>query len=148
MSIQISWTIEGEQQVSRMLQKLETNIKNFSVPLNRISKTLVDLFSHEVFDTQGGAIGESWKPLAKSTLDAKKRKGYPATPLIATGDMQRGFKSLVSSDQAVIYNTQDYFKYHQSNQPRTKIPRRVMMKLGNKQKELVVKAFKEFILDQ
>lgn len=145
MSFQLSWTIEGDKQLSRVLTRMTTDIKDFKIPLTTIAENLTSLYSKDVFETQGSAIGETWRPLSENTLKAKKRMGYPSTPLVATGAMMQGFRSIVTSDQAVIYNTQDYFKYHQSNKPRKKLPRRVMMKIANRQKEMIVKEFQNFI---
>lgn len=145
MGFQVQWTIEGEKQLSRILLGMETGLSNFKKPLDTIARNLVSLFTNEVFQTRGGVIQESWASLSPYTLATKARRGLPAAPLIATGAMQHAFKSAVTSDQAIIYNTADYFKYHQSNQPRKKLPRRVMMKIANKQKEMIVKEFQDFI---
>jgi len=51
----------------------------------------------------------------------------------------------VSSEQAVIHNTAEYFKYHQSRQPRSRLPRRAMMALGNNQKAEIVRFFQAYI---
>lgn len=147
MSFQLSWSIEGEKQFSRRLGGLVTDLKDFSKPLKRIADSLVKTFSNDVFETRGGSIQETWANLSPYTLATKARKGYPLVPLIATGAMKRGFRSAVTSDQAVIGNITNYFKYHQSNKPRQHLPRRVMMKLGYQQREMIQKAFQKFIMD-
>lgn len=142
----ISWSIEGEQQISRRLRGLETHLKDFTPPLKIIADKLQKTFSDDVFSTQGKAVQESWPRLSPYTIAMKAKKGYPATPLIATGAMKEGFRSIVSSDQAVLYNVEDYFKYHQSNKPRKRLPRRAMMKLGHQQREMVQKEFQLYII--
>lgn len=145
MPFSLSWTIEGEQELSRQLLGVETNLRDFTRPLTTIAKNLTDLFSTEVFSSDGAVLGERWARLSPYTVAQKARSGWPPDTLVRTGAMKAGFKSIVTSDQATLYNTQDYFKYHQSNQPRFKLPRRVMMKLGNNQKEMIVKEFQRFI---
>lgn len=145
MPFELSWTIEGEQQLARRLRQVETKISNFSKPFRTSAQMLENVFSKSVFASQGGAIGEKWKRLSPYTVAQKARLGYPADPLVRTGKMKRGFRSIVSTDQAVIYNTAEYFKYHQSNQPRKKLPRRVMMKLADRQKEDIVRIFQQFV---
>lgn len=142
----ISWSIEGEKQISRRLRGLETSLKDFKKPLEIIATKLQKTFADDVFTSQGKAVQESWPRLSPYTIAMKAKKGYPSTPLIATGAMKEGFRSIVSSDQAVLYNVEDYFKYHQSNKPRKKLPRRVMMKLGNQQREMVQKEFQLYIM--
>jgi phage gpG-like protein len=145
MAFQIEWTIEGEKQLSRKLIGLEGDLKDYSYPFRQSADYLKGVFSRDVFETQGRAIGEPWKRLSPYTVAQKARRGYPATPLIGSGRMQGSFQTLVSSDQAVIYNTAGYFKFHQSKAPRTKIPRRIMMKIANGQREQIVRYFQEHI---
>ena len=146
MSFYVSWTIEGDKQLSRVLTRMSTDVKDFRFPLNKIAENLKDLFAGEVFSSKGAVIGERWPGLKASTIAQKRRRGFSSEPLVATGAMQAGFRSIVTSDQAVIYNTQDYFKYHQSNQPRSRLPRRAMMKIANLQKEMIVKEFQNYIM--
>ena len=141
----ISWTIEGETQLSRTLLGMGNKLRDFRQPFGESVSMLKTVFSQDVFATHGAAIGEKWKRLSPYTVSQKARKGYPSDPLIATGQMQRSFQSVVSTDQAVVFNTSEYFKYHQSNLPRERIPRRVMMKLAERQREEIVKIFHQFI---
>jgi hypothetical protein len=61
--------------------------------------------------------------------------------------MQNSFRSIVQTDQAVVYNTAEHFKYHQSNKPRagSRLPRRATMALGPNQKSTIVRYFQEYI---
>ncbi len=141
MAFQLQWNIEGEQQLSRRLRKISTGVSDFSKPFKRSAQHLIGVYTRDVFATKGAVIGEKWARLSPATVAAKARSGFPSDPLIRTGRMRRGFRSLVTSNQATIYNNTQHFKYHQSNKPRRKIPRRVMMKLGINQREQVVKIF-------
>ena len=141
MSFQLNWTIEGEKQLSRNLRGVSETMGDWRPAFKKVAKELKDIFENDVFATRGRAIDESWKPLSPKYLAAKRAQGYPSDPLIKTGKMQKSFKSLVKVDNATIWNAIAYAKYHQSNKPRTKLPRRAMMKLGNAQKALVVKIF-------
>ena len=52
--------------------------------------------------------------------------------LIASGDMQASFKHKASANLVRVYNTAPYFKYHQSSEePRKRLPRRVMMSVND-----------------
>jgi phage gpG-like protein len=144
-AFRLEWSIEGEKQLSRVLIGMESDLKDYTAPLRQSADYLKQVFSRDVFESQGAAIGERWKRLSPHTIAQKARHGFPSTPLIASGKMQNSFERIVSSDQAVIFNTAPYFKYHQSKQPRTKLPRRVMMKLAETQKQQIVKYFQEHI---
>lgn len=142
MSLQLSWQIEGRQELSRVLKEIGDGVKDWTPAFRESAEELTKIFANDVFSTRGEAIGEKWKPLKPSYLAKKIEDGYPADPLIRKGDMKRNFKSLFKPDMAEIWNATAYFKYHQSDKPRTSnLPRRVMMKLGEQQKQLVVKIF-------
>ena len=147
MSTNLSWSIEGEKQISRNLEGLKHNLKNFKEPFKDASNMLVGIFSKDVFSTKGSVIGEQWARLSPMTIKQKAKRGFGSEPLIATGTMQGSFRTIVETDKAVIYNKSDYFKYHQSNKPRKKLPRRVMMKIANTQKVEVVRIFQRHILE-
>jgi hypothetical protein len=144
-NFQLSWEIEGDRQLSRVLIGMGTNLKDFSEPFGRSADYLQKTFSKDVFDTQGRAIGERWKRLSPATVAQKARLGFFLGPLIRTGHMRDNFQKIVSSNQAVIYNPTPYFKYHQSKAGRFRLPRRVMMALGNSQRENIVRYFQEHI---
>lgn len=145
MSFQIQWEIEGEKQLSRVLIGMASSMKDYSFPFRQSADYLKGVFSHDVFASQGAAIGERWKHLSPYTVAQKARRGYPLTPLVGTGRMQNSFQTIVSTDQAVVYNTAPWFKYHQSNQPRDRLPRRVMMKIHDQGKREIVRFFQEHI---
>ena len=145
MAFHLEWEIEGDKQLSRRLRTLEKWPKDLTGPFRTASTNLKKIFEAEVFDTRGRVIGEQWKRLSPATVARKARSGYPSDPLIATGAMKGSFRTIVTSDSAVIGNTAEYFKYHQSNKPRAKLPRRVMMKIGNNQKTMVVRVFQEHL---
>lgn len=145
--MQLTWYIEGEKQLSRRLIGLENSLQDYSYPFRQSADYLKSVFSSDVFQTEGAVIGERWKRLSPYTVAQKARRGYVHAnwPLVGTGAMQNSFQTIVSSDQAVIYNTAAYFKYHQSKAPRTKLPRRVMMKIHHAQREQIVRYFQEHI---
>lgn len=142
---QLEWSIEGDKQLSRVLQGMENQLSDFREPFKSASDDLKKIYEDEVFSTDGKVINEKWERLSPYTVAQKARLGFPRDILIRTGKMRESFRTIVTSSQAVIYNDVEYFKYHQSNKPRSKIPRRVMMKLAENQKQMVVKHFQEYI---
>lgn len=142
---QIAWKIEGTKELSRVLVGMQNDLRDYRKPFTQSADMLTALFSGQVFESQGAVIGEKWKRLSPRTVARKAKLGYPATPLVATGSMQRDFASVVKTNEAVISNGADYFKYHQSNKPRHVLPRRVMMKLNEDSKQRIVKFFQVYI---
>lgn len=141
MSLQLTWSIEGDVQLARRLEKIGTEVRDWSPAFKEAGEKLKKVFSESVFATQGSVIGESWQQLKPRYLAQKVKQGYPSDILIKTGQMKKSFYVNSTSDYAEIGNISPYFKYHQSKEPRSKLPRRIMMKLGNPQKEMVVKVF-------
>lgn len=138
----LSWTIEGEQQLSRTLLLMASRVKDWSPAFQETAYTLKNIFSEDVFSTEGRVIEERWSPLSKAYA-ARKDQKYPGKGILeATGKMKNGFMTLWRPDMAQVWNDVEYFKYHQSNKQRSSnLPRRVMMKLANSQREQVVKIF-------
>lgn len=142
----LSWEIEGDKELSRALIGMGTSLKDLRQPFNSSAEFLKSTFSKDVFSTQGAVIGEKWKRLSPATVAQKAKLGFFGGPLIRTGRMQNSFASIVSTDQAVVYNTAEYFKYHQSNQARSfRLPRRAMMALASNQKVTIVRYFQEYL---
>jgi phage gpG-like protein len=149
MAAYIEWSIEGKQELSRNLRALSLSMDDWKEALGNAADLLTRTFSEDVFSTKGAAVGARWKPLSPATIARKARSGQSTDPLVGSGAMKSSFTSQVTSKMAVISNPVSYFKYHQSNRPRTgKLPRRVMMRLGQMQREQVVKEFQKVWIDK
>ena len=146
----LSWSIEGDKQLSRVLLNVSNAAKDFKKPLGQSAVMLRELFEGDVFKTEGGAIQRQWARLSPATVARKARSGYPfpTKPLVATGKMQKSFYTTVTSDYAIVGNNQDYFKYHQSNKPRKRLPRRQMMRIDNERKVEIVRYFQEHLRNE
>ena len=130
----ISFEIEGEKQLVRRFRGIQMAGRNWRPTMKKIGRDLTECFSGPVFETRGREIGEKWKTRKEPT------GGWPL--LERTGKMRKGFKYQAGKDKVEINNIVPYFIFHQSKQPRkTKLPRRVMMKLDNKRKQQIMKRF-------
>ncbi len=137
MPIAITADIEGERQLSRRLLVVADGVGDFSRPFNKIKDRLLTTFDAN-FAARGSFFG-GWAP---------RKKDYPWPILERSGTMRGNFEGEVSSDFLRISNPTDYFKYHQSNRPRTtELPRRIMMKIDNERKQFIQKAMQEFLVD-
>ena len=146
MAFELSYTIEGDKQLSRRLLVMSEKIKDWTPAFAETAMTLRNIFSMDVFQSQGAIIEEHWSPLSKAYA-MRKSKRYPGKGILeASGAMRAGFMTMYRSDMAQVWNEVDYFKYHQSNRPRTKLPRRVMMKLAEAQRQQVVKIFHNYFI--
>jgi phage gpG-like protein len=146
MGFGLMFQIEGDVELARVLRVAADKIDNWTPAFEETAITLKKIFSEDVFKTQGAIIEENWSPLSKAYAYRKAKK-YPGKGILeASGTMKAGFMTMFRNDMTQIWNEISYFKYHQSNQPRTKMPRRVMMKLAEAQRVQVVRIFQKYFL--
>jgi len=148
MPFDLHYEIEGDVQIMRRFRGLETSISDWSKTFRKVGIYLRNFFSGPVFKTEGAVFSEKWAPLKPSTLKVRKYKGKPI--LQQTGALMKSFDYIYKAREVLVFNhlMSSYGKYHQSNQPRTKLPRRVMMKLDEKRKQMIVKQFHKDLLNK
>jgi phage gpG-like protein len=144
MGLYLNWTIEGELQLSRKLLFLSDRVKDWTPAFEDTASYLLEVFGNAVFETEGAEIGEMWLPLSSWYAVTKQAMHPGAGLLVATGLMKSSFSALLQPNQLQIVNLVDYFKYHQSNQPRHKLPRRAMMALAEEQRTSIVRIFQNY----
>lgn len=127
--LEIRFSIEGETQLARRLNKIGDGVKDFKPEFEKSVNFLKDFFGGEVFNTEGAILGEKWVG------------GPYYHKLQRTGRMRRSFDTKASKLSGEVWNAVDYFKYHQSRMPRRKLPRRIMMKLTSQLKDKIVQIF-------
>ena len=132
--MQIQFKIEGVVELNRRLNGLANDIEDWTPATEKAGKYLTSFFSNEVFESEGAIISEKWPD------------GPYYHKLQRSGFMRNSFYFKNDKSQVEIGNRADYFKYHQSNKPRKKLPRRVMMKLDIARKRKVIKFFQEQII--
>ena len=135
--MQLSIQITGTKDVQRKLRRLGPELTNLKGSMSEIGREAARYYSNQGFNSQGGVFGKAWTPLKRATTLRKARKYPGRPPLVATGKMRDGFTFTAGSNQVLIGNKVDYFKYHQSTAPRQKIPRRAMMGINAPIKQLV-----------
>jgi hypothetical protein len=97
----------------------------------------------------------AWPQLAASTQADRRRKGFsPAHPILhRTGMLERALTigegafvaTTPTSLRYVLGEDVDYFKYHQSNRPRTRLPRRAPVLLSEDDKTEIVRPIRLWI---
>jgi phage gpG-like protein len=145
----LRFAIEGEVQLSRKLLTISDAVKDWSPAFQKSGEDLIEFFSYDVFETEGNAIDERWMPLSQPYAK-RKAKRYPNAGILeATGTMRKSFMQAADATSLTIWNAAEYFKYHQSKQPRSSsLPRRVVMKLTENLRQLVVKNFQAYFLER
>lgn len=140
--IELNFEIEGEKQLARrfMVTPVELgNMKTLFFKIGREIRISVD----DNFSSRGALFGSPWKPRVPQYRGGMRVDTWPL--LEKTGRMRRAFAQNLGPDYVEIFNPTDYYKYHQSNKPRRKLPRRIMLKLDEIRKTFIVKEFQEHI---
>ncbi|MDV7992061.1 phage virion morphogenesis protein [Rhodococcus sp. IEGM 1374] len=127
-STRIQLKISGDGDVKKMLHNLGLTVTDLRPAMQDTGKYLTKFFAGEVFASRGQIIGEPWQRLSEPYA-SRKAKLYRKGVLVATGAMQKSFHYATTNTSVTITNDDPKFRYHQSDEPRSKIPRRVMMKL-------------------
>lgn len=136
MAFRLQMGLEGETQIDRVLGITVQGVTDFRAPLEQSKIIILDRVEQN-FDLRGKMFG-GWAP-------RKVNKPWPL--LEQTGKMRRSFRGEVTSGtQLTVGNTDNKFKYHQSNKPRTKIPRRVMLMVDAPSAILITKAFQAYLV--
>lgn len=141
----VTISIEGAEEAVRKLQGTSSAVTGMQPVMGEIGKYLTRFFSSEVFASRGSIIGEPW-PALNARYAVQKAKRYPGRPpLVRTGVMQRSFAFVTGATFARVTNTDRKFNYHQSDEPRSKMPQRVMMKVDEARAREIARMIEAFI---
>ena len=142
--ISIQYTLEGQDVINRDLMNMATLLTDFTIPLTQ-SKNYLRRDINNAFETEGNNYDfGGWAKLSPNYAFWKSKR-FSGGILERSGKMRNSFYDVVTSTMAEIGNTTDYFKYHQSNQPRTKIPRRIMLYFNQETRNEITKAFQDYL---
>lgn len=130
--LRVTLTIEGDIVIDRLLEGIEARAQDMTPAWPAVVKAFRQIVGR-AFETEGASTGEAWPELAERTQKDRQRLGFPpAHPILQR--TKKLMRSLVIGDdggfahmapQSLEVGTDvEYFKYHQSNKPRFKIPRR------------------------
>jgi hypothetical protein len=132
--VRLTLSLEGELVIDRVLRGLESRAQNLTPAWPGVLQAFYTI-TRAAFNTEGASTGAQWAQLAPSTQRDRQRKGFaPAHPILQrTHTLERAltggggaFASTGPSRLALILSGEAgaYFKFHQSNRPRTLLPRR------------------------
>lgn len=136
--LEVSFSIEGEEQVVSMMEAAQGRARNLRTPMKAIG-TMMRGYIDDNYESHGGIWGR-WP---------RRKQSYPWPLLEQTGRMKGSFYDKVASDSVTIGNddSRGIFKYHQSSKPRSSgLPRRIMMAIEENQRREAMKILQEHVM--
>ncbi len=151
-STHVEIIVTGDREFGRELLGMSRRALNMTPAFVDIVEHLRDWVRAQ-YSSRGARSGDRWQALAASTVRAKALRGLDPRIMLATHDLynslaHRSADSLVDidADSLTFGSKLDYFKYHQSRKPRTKLPRRPVIALTELDKREVVKILQRHIV--
>lgn len=95
--------------------------------MDALGKLTAEYAEGPIFNSEGGVIGARWQPLSTKYMNWKNKNTNQSSLLVFSGKMKDSFAWTAHSDYVEVGNNAPYFAYHQSSEPRTKMPRRQMI---------------------
>lgn len=128
--MQLTVGVTGLADLQERLANAQDQMKSLPDVLLDVGN-LVKNAAEENFPSEGTVLEDPWEPLAASTVKSRERLGYGGESpiLVRSGVMKGGFQITQTQNMVTIFNETPYFKYHQSDQPRTHLPQRLMLGL-------------------
>jgi hypothetical protein len=140
-------TVEGIPEVDRMLQGIQSRMQDVSPAWPKVVEAFQAIVAR-AFSSEGASTGAPWAQLKPRTQLDRKRQGFPpAHPILQrTGKLQRALttgegayvRSMANRLEYLLSSEVGYFKYHQSRQPRSRLPRRAPVLLTGDDKNALV----------
>jgi len=148
--IKMEIKLQGITELQGSLDLIRSVVHDFTPELREIGQWYMGFLTNDVFETEGGVIGEPWAPL---TPDYAKNKAerYPGRGILeASGKMRTSWGLYTTAQYALIENFAQgdggeyYAKFHQEGT--RKMPRRMLAKFDEQRKSTIINMFKEGIL--
>ncbi|HSH31213.1 MAG TPA: phage virion morphogenesis protein [Candidatus Saccharimonadales bacterium] len=140
--------INGDKTTEKKLRRLGGSLLDMSKAMRAVGNDFLGFYTDKPFTSQGGIYGSPWAALKPATVD-QKVKYNPTTatyPLIKSGKMRRSFKVESSSTHMRLFNTTDYFKYHQLGTKN--MPQRMVLQLTKSRYDAVKRIIEADIKDK
>lgn len=145
MAVPFTLQVSGFEPILDKIAGLEARLRD-PVPAFEISAELLEAHVARTWASQGAFAGHPWPPLANRTVHLRQRRlGYyrrapaggagPRGPILVwTGRSRASFRQgspdhlrRISSTEMVWGSSVPWLRYHQSDRPRTRLPRRPVL---------------------
>ncbi len=146
--------IAGEVQVDRAIARFAEGCSDYRT----VWPQVMDEFyaeERDQFQSEGAAGGQGWQPLSPAYLQWKERH-YPGQPIMRrTGALESSLTSATDANAVALQGRTalalgsrvQYALYHQSLEPRTRLPRRPLVQLTEQFARTVMRLFQVYLVD-
>lgn len=135
--MQVTIQIVGDKQVEAALTKLGSDLLMLKEAMTQIGAEAARYYGDEGMRSQGQVFDQDWQRLSDK-YSVWKAKHYPGRGILErTGKLAGSFYFEADDNSVRVGNSVDYFKYHQSTEQRTKIPRRAPMGINDTLKQMI-----------
>jgi phage virion morphogenesis protein len=141
-----------DTELQAALSEFIDHAENLTPALNDFGEYLTRK-TRQRFDTSTAPDGTKWAPLAARTIKAKQRrattgkpyrtKAGPSAILKDTFTLRNSITYQVSSNALYVGTNIEYGIYHQSEEPRTRLPRRAFLGLDDEDGTEAVEIFRD-----
>lgn len=137
LNVQI--TISGDKKITEKLKKMGASFDDWSETLHSVGDYLMDVYSRQAFDTEGGILGIRWQNLSP-IYELWKAKHYPGRGILErTGALKKGFTMNVQPKRLELQNLVKYAYYHQKGKG---VPQRQIIGVDSSIKTKIIDYFK------
>lgn len=145
-----SFTIEGEEQVARMLSRTTEKINDLRPFLDGVSTFLSTVAMAEQFSTEGGRTG-GWAALSPRYAEDKLQRWGSQPILVASGRMRQSLTGggagsvsrQIGGDTLEFGTSVPYARFHQSGTSR--MPQRRIMDLADADRRTIMKMLQQHL---
>jgi hypothetical protein len=147
--VRIQITTVGTQRVGRALSVITERAGNLEPVFKVIADAIRNTIADEVLSEGRGL----WQPLSPEYARQKELKWGPQPILVASGQLLNsltiqgapGHIEFIGPDRVRVGSQIDYLRYHQSQTPRTVLPRRAPINISSEQRQRWVALIGDYI---
>ena len=139
-------TIKGINPVKTRMEKNRKRLTKNRVAYQK-AVIVIDRWIQKNFESEGSLTGKPWPELAESTvmnLSKRRSKGHKVLHG-DTGDLKSNWKHWFTTSRAVVRSKTPYAIYHDSDEPRTVLPRRQIIPDTKHVQDKIEKIFGKFV---
>lgn len=144
--MEITVKVEGLKRLEQKLKIAQNKLKGLRQFWSSVGSYVQRQTIKERFDKEQTPDGEKWKPLAPSTIKARKKRHKKGIMKILqdTGELRRSIKYEAEDDCVKVGSNLKYARTHQFG--RGKIPRRPFLGVTDNEKKHIAAMYKQYLI--